>query len=373
MRETHLSDLARAGKHPLEPFQLAEDAILDIDAIWLYLLEREGLETADRIVTEIFKGFLPAGRNAGDRTPPGRSHQSLGFVLPNLLLPGHLSARQRAPADPRSASRKAQCGADFEAKAMSTENAEPWKKYRKLPLKIWYRPMDLSAETERMLDEAMVRLDVDKPDLAIHAALKKFLEDHPKAGPRQFGGRMSQAVSPRRADPLASVSNCAPDAVSSPLTRVMYARALDDFFGWWTGRGGRRSRARRAGLAGGARSEGVRAGEREPEALGGAEARRGAAYNGCSIRQQRRPSATSAAPSSGASAPATGLPSARPRRCSPRPMLDQPGKRDRAILAVLVGCGLRRDEAVRLTFDHIQQRDGRWCVVGLVLPSHLQL
>ena len=56
---------------------------------------------------------------------------------------------------------------------MSTEHVEPWKKYRKLPLKIWYRPMDLSAETERMLDEAMVRLDVDKPDLAIHAALKR--------------------------------------------------------------------------------------------------------------------------------------------------------------------------------------------------------
>jgi hypothetical protein len=31
-----------------------------------------------------------------------------------------------------------------------------------------------------MLDEAMVRLDVDQPDLAIHAALKKFLEDNPE-------------------------------------------------------------------------------------------------------------------------------------------------------------------------------------------------
>jgi plasmid stabilization system protein ParE len=41
----------------LDPFQLTEHAILDIDAIWLYLLEREGLETADRIVTEFFKNF----------------------------------------------------------------------------------------------------------------------------------------------------------------------------------------------------------------------------------------------------------------------------------------------------------------------------
>jgi plasmid stabilization system protein ParE len=41
----------------LEPFQLTEYAILDIDAIWLYLLEKEGVETADRLVTELFKGF----------------------------------------------------------------------------------------------------------------------------------------------------------------------------------------------------------------------------------------------------------------------------------------------------------------------------
>ena len=68
---------------------------------------------------------------------------------------------------------------------MSTENVEPWKRYRRLPLQIWYRPMDLSAETERMLDEAMVRLDVDKPDLAIHAALKKFLGDNPEAEPAE--------------------------------------------------------------------------------------------------------------------------------------------------------------------------------------------
>ncbi len=32
---------------------------------------------------------------------------------------------------------------------------------------------------------------------------------------------------------------------------------------------------------------------------------------------------------------------------------------DRAILAVLLGCGLRRSEVVALTFGHIQQRDGR--------------
>ena len=42
------------------------------------------------------------------------------------------------------------------------------------------------------------------------------------------------------------------------------------------------------------------------------------------------------------------------------------GLRDRAILAVLLGCGLRRSEAANLTFTHLQQRDGRWCIVDLV-------
>jgi len=42
------------------------------------------------------------------------------------------------------------------------------------------------------------------------------------------------------------------------------------------------------------------------------------------------------------------------------------GRRDRAILAVLLGCGLRRSEVAALTFAHIQQRDGRWCIVDLI-------
>jgi site-specific recombinase XerD len=42
------------------------------------------------------------------------------------------------------------------------------------------------------------------------------------------------------------------------------------------------------------------------------------------------------------------------------------GLRDRAILAVLLGCGLRRSEVAALTLGHVQQRDGRWCIVDLV-------
>jgi len=42
------------------------------------------------------------------------------------------------------------------------------------------------------------------------------------------------------------------------------------------------------------------------------------------------------------------------------------GLRDRAILAVMIGAGLRRSEVAALTFDHIQQREGRWVIVDLV-------
>jgi integrase len=42
------------------------------------------------------------------------------------------------------------------------------------------------------------------------------------------------------------------------------------------------------------------------------------------------------------------------------------GQRDRAIIAVLLGCGLRRSEVAALTFAHIQLREGRWCIVDLI-------
>ncbi len=42
------------------------------------------------------------------------------------------------------------------------------------------------------------------------------------------------------------------------------------------------------------------------------------------------------------------------------------GQRDRVLLALMVGCGLRRDEAARVTLAQIQQRDGRWAIIDLV-------
>ena len=42
------------------------------------------------------------------------------------------------------------------------------------------------------------------------------------------------------------------------------------------------------------------------------------------------------------------------------------GKRDSAILALLLGCGLRRSELASLEVDQIQQRDQHWVIVDLV-------
>jgi site-specific recombinase XerD len=46
-------------------------------------------------------------------------------------------------------------------------------------------------------------------------------------------------------------------------------------------------------------------------------------------------------------------------------------KRDRALLAVLLACGVGRHEAVDLDFGHIQQREEHWAIVDLKgKPGH---
>jgi integrase/recombinase XerD len=41
------------------------------------------------------------------------------------------------------------------------------------------------------------------------------------------------------------------------------------------------------------------------------------------------------------------------------------GKRDRALLSLLLGAGLRREELAQLRIEDLQVRDGRWCLVDL--------
>ena len=64
----------------MDPFQLTEDAIFDIHAIWLYLLQRESLETADRVVTDIFNGFYKLADN------PFIGHRRADLTTKNVLF-----------------------------------------------------------------------------------------------------------------------------------------------------------------------------------------------------------------------------------------------------------------------------------------------
>jgi site-specific recombinase XerD len=42
------------------------------------------------------------------------------------------------------------------------------------------------------------------------------------------------------------------------------------------------------------------------------------------------------------------------------------GKRNRAILPILLGCGLRRRELAELTLESLQRREQRWAIVDLI-------
>jgi integrase len=41
------------------------------------------------------------------------------------------------------------------------------------------------------------------------------------------------------------------------------------------------------------------------------------------------------------------------------------GKRDRALLSILVACGLRRHEVAALTVSHLRRREGHWAIVDM--------
>lgn len=72
----------------MDPLQLTEDAIVDIDAIWLFLLEKDGVGTADRIVTELFKSFYKLAEipNVGHRRPDLTSRRVLFYKVFSYLV-----------------------------------------------------------------------------------------------------------------------------------------------------------------------------------------------------------------------------------------------------------------------------------------------
>lgn len=167
---------------------------------------------------------------------------------------------------------------------------------------------------------------------------------------------------------LAAIKKLVTDSLTSRLSQVMYGKAIDDFLAWYTEQG-------KPGLT----KAVVQAYKVHLQDLKYAPAtinqkmsaiRRlaaEAADNG--LLDQGIASGISRVKGIKSSGVRTGswLTNTQAQKLISAPDITTlKGLRDRAILAVMLGGGLRRSEVAGLTFAHIQQRDGRWVIVDLV-------
>src|SRR5215831_2722502 len=158
------------------------------------------------------------------------------------------------------------------------------------------------------------------------------------------------------------------DSVSSPITKRVYSMALDEFLAWF-------QQAPRPGFT-----------KATVSAWRVSLEERKLGSSSIIIRMSAIRKLAAEAADNGLLAPdlAAGIARVKSAKCvgirvgnwlsarQAQTLLNAPavttlrGLRDRAILAVLLGCGLRRSEVAALTFAHLQRRDGRWCIVDLV-------
>jgi integrase len=156
-------------------------------------------------------------------------------------------------------------------------------------------------------------------------------------------------------------------SVSSPITRQLYGAALREYLQWWAGQG-------RPGFTRAA----VQAWRTELEGRGYAPSTINQRL--AAVRKLAQEAAANGLLASEAAAGIAQVPGARINgerignwltRDQAQQLINAPdparlkGKRDRAVLGLLIGCGLRRGEAAALTFDHLQQREGRWLLADL--------
>jgi len=157
------------------------------------------------------------------------------------------------------------------------------------------------------------------------------------------------------------------DSVSSPHSRRAYATALDDFRRWSEG-SPRRSLSR----------ESVQQYRRHLES----RAMSASAVNLhlTVIRKLAREAAANGLLPHESAVAIVGVKGCRQKGVragnwltpeQAKALLDAPspdtlrGKRDRALLALLLGCGLRRDELANLGWDRVTQREKRWVIVDI--------
>jgi site-specific recombinase XerD len=158
------------------------------------------------------------------------------------------------------------------------------------------------------------------------------------------------------------------DAVDSEHTRRAYARALNDFLSWYAMSGARElNKPTVQRYAAELRARGVSASSVNQRLSAIRKLAGEAADNGA----MNETTANGIARVKGVRAEGTRAGNWLSREQA-QTLLDAPdartlkGLRDRALLAVLIGCGLRRQEAALLTLAHIQAREGRAVLVDLV-------
>src|SRR5215472_12035347 len=174
---------------------------------------------------------------------------------------------------------------------------------------------------------------------------------------------MSDLVLARRAGDWHRLKALVLDFVSSPITRRVYNLALDEFIAWF-------GLEPRPGFT-----------EATVNAWRGALETRGLGSVSINVRITAVRKLAVEAADNGLLAPelAAGITRVKGARAKgvrvgnwlsirqAHALLNAPdattnkGLRDRAMLAILIGCGLRRSEGAALTLEHIQQRDNRWC------------
>jgi site-specific recombinase XerD len=158
------------------------------------------------------------------------------------------------------------------------------------------------------------------------------------------------------------------DAVSSPLSRVMYAKALDDFFAWREEAGAppftrALVQAYRAHLEG----QGYASSSINQRLSAIRKLAKEAAANGLLANEVASGITQVAGPKQRGVRMGNWLTGAQSQALLDAPSPDTlKGKRDRAALGLLIGCGLRRSECTAVTVEHIQQREGRWVIVDLI-------
>jgi site-specific recombinase XerD len=165
---------------------------------------------------------------------------------------------------------------------------------------------------------------------------------------------------------LTLIKKLALDAVASPLTRAMYARALDDFLTWCQDKRAAFTRATvleyrthlAAHLAPASVNQKLSAIRKlATEAVYAGLLDAAVAQGICDVKGVKQQGVRTG----------NWLTKRQAEELLAKPdSTTIKGKRDRAILALLIGCGLRREEVSQLTCAHLRQRDGRWCVVDLV-------